>query len=147
MFHKVLVPLDGSRAAEAALEQATYLASRTGGNLLLVQVLSNYMVTDNPPLTPDFREQLDLRDRGEARKYLGGVELRVQGQGLLCQSEVIESGNPAEGILDCAESRSVDLIVLTSHGRSGLSRFLLGSVAERVLRHAVCPVLVVRRNP
>lgn len=147
MFHKILVPLDGSRAAEASLEQASYLATMSGGTLLLVQVLGNSVFTDNPTLTPEFREQLDAQDRHQARDYLDGVKLRLQAQGNLCQTEFLESGHPAERILECAESRSADLIVLTSHGRSGLSRFLLGSIAERILRHAICPVLVVRRNP
>lgn len=61
MFHKILVPLDGSRAAEASLEQASYLATMSGGTLLFVQVLGNSMVTDNPTLTRSFESNWTLR--------------------------------------------------------------------------------------
>lgn len=147
MFTNILVPLDGSRAAEAALEQAAYLASTSGGKIRLVQVLTNSMLADNPTVLPEVREQLDQQDRRQAADYLDTLDSRLQARGIHCQAEILESGDPAQRILEAAERHAVDLIVLTSHGRSGLSRFLLGSVAEKVLRHASCPTLIVRRNP
>ena len=147
VFGKILVPLDGSRAAEAALEQASYLASIDQGKVHLVHAMTDSRLTEDPAIRLDVAERREMQDRSQAASYLDSVKARLQAQGVQCQSHILDAGNPAQQILEFASAESIDLIVLTSHGRSGLSRFLLGSIAEKVMRHASCLVLVVRRNP
>ena len=147
VFGKILVPLDGSRAAEAALEQASYLASIDHGNVHLVHAMTDSRLTEDPSIRLDVEERREMQDRTQAASYVDGIKARLQAQGVSCESHILDAGNPAQQILEFAASQSIDLIVLTSHGRSGLSRFLLGSIAEKVMRHASCLVLVVRRDP
>jgi nucleotide-binding universal stress UspA family protein len=145
MFNKILVPLDGSKTAEAALEQAMHLAKSNQGSIRLVQACPG-------PISADYtvdvmlRQPVLERDRHEVEKYLKGVEARVEQEGIPVEIRVLESGDPAYRVLEDAEGDPVDLIVLNSHGRSGIARFLMGSVAEKVARHATCPVLIVRKD-
>ena len=145
MFSTILVPLDGSKAAESALEQATYLAKTHQSKIRLVQACSGPISADYP-IESQLRQPVDERDRDLVVSYLESVQQRLQAEGLCVECEVLESGDPAHKILENVEQHPVDLIVLTSHGRSGISRFLMGSVAEKLARHAECPVLIVRRK-
>lgn len=140
MFKRILVPLDGSPGAESALAPARFLAAASGGELLLVRA--------GEPIIPslqvlDLSEDPLLNQRREITKYLEAIARPEQRESY----RVLEEGNAAQVILDEAERSGVDAIVLCSHGRTGVSRFLLGSVAEKVARHARCPVMIVRRPP
>lgn len=143
MYHKILVPLDGSELAEKALAHAAAIARCGQGKLILLRVI--------PP--PDPFSAAEMTDqqasvekerlaRGQAESYLETVRGRPELKELV-QSTLVPSGNPAEEILDFALSEKADLLVISSHGRTGLGRFLLGSVAERVSRHSPCPVMIV----
>lgn len=144
MFSKIMVPLDGSKQAEAALEYACDLAQKYSASLHLIRVCwgpMQVLLEGEPVLNRP--ESLQLEEES-AQKYLQQLEeaLRVQGQ--VCQVETA-TGDPAECIIDSVAEHAIDLIVITSRGRTGLKRFLMGSVAERVARHAGCPVLIVGR--
>lgn len=123
MFHKILIPLDGSQAAERALD---YLGNLHAKEILLANLYST-------PL-----------DRTESLNYL--QSLREKLDSVLLVNVVCGGEEPAEAILEIAESAGCDLILMTSHGRTGVQRFLLGSVAEKVARYATCPVLLVGRQ-
>lgn len=142
MFKNILVPLDGSPAAEAALEMACYLANLVSGQILLVRCTTLQIDLGYPPGFPLPQSALDT-EQADCAAYLQQHAARLQGLGFQVKSKVLPSGDPASKIVASAESHGCDAIVLTSHGRTGVPRFLMGSVAERVCRTAQCPVLLV----
>lgn len=144
MFAKILVTLDGSEFSERALEPALAIAKRFGASVLLLRV----PVTETQPALPYGYGAAELMDhnftrvREECEGYLYSMKSRFYNTGVSIKTEVL-SGLPSEAILDVAEVEQVDLIVMSTHGRSGLSRLLQGSVAESVLRGAHAPVLLI----
>ena len=147
MFNKILVTLDGSELAERALQPAFALAEKFGAEIVLLRVPLTQRYVSMPSgsgvLLP---EQVVERDREETEAYLRAVKTQWLGTAPKIRTEAI-SGDPAAVILDVAETEAADLIVMSTHGRSGLSRLLYGSVAESVLRGARSPVLLVPLNP
>ncbi len=154
MFQKILVPLDSSDLAEYALSPAIQLAEQFESDLVLLHVLEHHTVfipegpdlmghNLNVPQTAFSREEL------AAREYLVGINHKIgAGQPNFNCYTRLEDGDPAGRILDTAVEEKADLIVMSTHGYSGVTRWVLGSVAEKVMRHAPCPVLVIRgRNP
>jgi nucleotide-binding universal stress UspA family protein len=143
-IRRVLIPLDLSEASLQALDYAIDLAKAFRPEFIVlfviqpVQLLEADSATYTVPALSVFEEQ-----RRQARGELAAVVARAKKRGVRVRS-VIEEGSPYGVILDAAKSRKADLIVMSTHGRTGASRVLLGSVAEMVLRHAPCPVLTVR---
>lgn len=142
MFKKILVTLDGSELAERALEPALQLAKDFNGEIILLRVPVIEAQVAVPygigmPYEPDIR-----RSQDEADSYLYGVQMKLLGSGVNVRTEVV-SGAPADVILDVSEAERIDLIVMSTHGRSGLSRLFYGSVAESVLRGSYVPVLLI----
>jgi nucleotide-binding universal stress UspA family protein len=138
MFKKILVPLDGSRVAEAVLPHATELARLHDGEVVLlrVELASNYgteMVTEAE------RQAVE-----EARRYLTDVAASLREARVRVSTAVVPYGYAPEQILAQANLTGADLIAMATHGRTGVGRWMLGSVAEKVLRAAVTPVLLVR---
>jgi universal stress protein A len=140
---RILVPTDFSEGANRALTIAMKFAKllRAAIDLLHVRAIPAYVpvptvsgVMPLPPPTPDVVQ--GIQDR------LGMLAARVRESGLECQTKSVE-GSPGDEIVDYAAKIGADLIVMGSHGRTGLGRILLGSVAEKVLHRATCPVLVV----
>jgi nucleotide-binding universal stress UspA family protein len=123
-FQDVLVPLDGSALAEQALGPALELVRLMAGRCTLLRLEPDTVQTE------------------EARAYLERVAGPLRAEGVAVETCVGVSRHPAEAI--CAQAQGSDLIALATHGRGGLRRLLLGSVAEAVLRHACGPVLVYR---
>ena len=139
MIHSILIPLDGSKAARRALDYATTLGA---SQLRLLRVQPPpYLV--GYPLEPAVTADILQAEQQQCQDYLELEQQRLSQTGLQV-SYACRSGDPASQILEEAAESKVDLICIASHGRSGLSRFFLGSVAERVARHAPCPVLLVR---
>jgi nucleotide-binding universal stress UspA family protein len=136
---KILVPLDFSDCSEAALGFATSLARDTGATLLLVHV-------DDTPLLLEGDEYLGAPPwvtEKEARARLDAVIL--PDPNTPCE-RYLENGNPWIQIIQLAKDQQVDFIVMGTHGRRGLSRMLLGSIAEAVMRRAPCPVITVKHS-
>lgn len=144
MFQHILVPLDGSQRAEQALPVAVQLARASGATLTLLQVVNEVYNApssglDASPLPLDLLEQ----DLAGARKYLESARLRADLSGIVSDTRAI-LGSPATVIIEVVEAQSIDLLILSSHGYTGLKRWLLGSIAERVARHSPVPVLILR---
>ena len=145
-FGRVLVPLDGSELAEAALEDAAALAQVAGSELRLVRVptLPGYAtaIPETAGWIPDLLREAAL----EAETYLTGIAARLEAEGLRVAADVemIVAGSVADALLDYAERSRVDLIVMSTHGRTGVGRWLFGSVADRVLQASPVPVWLVR---
>lgn len=135
MIRRILVPLDGSVLSEAVLPVAAQLARASQGTLLLFQV---YNVTSSDVILAVMEAEAR-----RSRTYLAGVALRPELAGLQVETMTL-GGAAALSILDAVQEYQVDLLVMSSHGRSGITRQVLGSVAEHVVRHAPVPVLILR---
>jgi nucleotide-binding universal stress UspA family protein len=143
MHKRVLLPLDGSVMAEQALPYAVAQAERFRSELILLRAVGSSLDANGPsPLELGWvREQL-----GEwARDYLESIATRVRAQGVRTKVVVLQD-TPHEAITQYAEANGVDLLVICSRGQSGPSRWLMGSVADRVVRGATTPVLLVRAS-
>ena len=146
MFDKVLVPLDGSELAEGSLDPALTIVRRPGGEVILlhVPIFRPVMVPGTAGYGLVLPEQaFDLKNRDEIQIYLEGIKQTRQEPDFSIRIKVLE-GDVAGNIVDLAVEEEVDLIVMTTHGYSGFTRWMLGSITERILRNAPCPVLVVR---
>jgi nucleotide-binding universal stress UspA family protein len=143
MFFRILVPLDGSKAAEAALEPAAALARAFHGNLRLVRVCPGPVSLDSI-VDMQLHEAVARRERERLEKYLEKTRLKYSQSGLTVVTRLLEEGDAAQRILEEIRADPVDLVVLSSHGRTGVARLLLGSVAEHICRRATCPVLIIR---
>lgn len=138
---RILVPLDGSACAEGALAPAAALAEATGAELELMQVLQPSGVLGVREL-PVSLASLNESER-RARDYLDGVAERVRRRGIACSTSVRQYQGPARGILAEAREEGPTLVAMATHGYGGVSRAVLGSVADKVLRGIDRPLLVV----
>lgn len=144
----ILVPLDGSVFGEAALPCAEELARISGASLVLMQAVTPHHLeielaeTRSPHLAKLSQEYLEHATMA-ARSYLAGIRKRVSEKGIAVHS-VVETGQAAEAILASARSNAVDMIALSTRGRSGITALVMGSVANKVLYSAEAPVLLVR---
>ncbi|NIO69862.1 MAG: universal stress protein [Anaerolineae bacterium] len=166
MFKKVLVPLDGSELAEAVLPYVEDLGKRCAAEVILLQVIATppdrATAIYRPPKGdmpmaplpesaedvviaqhPIYREQEMASLRAEAERSLAGAKERLSKAGLKVRVEVL-FGRPADRIVEYAMKEEVDLIAMATHGRSGFSRWVFGSVAEKVLRATALPILLIR---
>jgi nucleotide-binding universal stress UspA family protein len=157
MYQKILVPLDGSKLAECALPHVEELAKGCDtGQVILVSVterIAGYRVIESQTMTlggqlsPGPGERLVPEAVGkmerQARRYLGRVAKKLEAKGIKVLTEVL-LGKPAEEIAFYAANNGCDLIIMSSHGRSGPSRWTHGSVADKILRASSVPVLMIR---
>ncbi|MBI2957283.1 MAG: universal stress protein [Chloroflexi bacterium] len=146
MYQKIMVPLDGSALAECVLPHVTTLAQACGaGQVVLVRVVEPVHLPTDPGVAIDASTlaRIETEQRVEAEKYLQDVVKRLKGVVDQAKAEVL-FGIAADALPGYASAHGVDLIVIATHGRSGISRWVWGSVAERVLRAACAPVMMVR---
>jgi nucleotide-binding universal stress UspA family protein len=136
---RILIPLDGSDLAEQILGPATELGSLTQAEYTLLQVIEPFVPPPHQLPGPLF-DQLAR----EAQMYVDGVAERLRGRSLRVETRVVVNRFAAAAILEDARDHATDLIALETHGRGGVARLLLGSVADKVLRGALTPVLVHR---
>ena len=134
----ILVPLDGSTLAEGALPRAAELAAESNARLLLVRA------THTPAFAGGDLIDAQVRVIAEAEAYLADVATRMRALGVKDVRSSVWYGDAAPAIIDAATFNRVGLIVMMSHGRSGLGRLVLGSVAESVLRGTTTPILLLR---
>ena len=133
----ILVPLDGSPLGELALTPAVDLARDKGGRLILLRAAEVHTLMADPT-------EAQVAAVREAEDYLAAVRARVAAAAIAEVETSVWYGPPAEAIVEAARYRGADLIVMSSHGRSGLGRLVLGSVAEMVLRATPTPILLIR---
>jgi len=149
MYKKILVPLDGSKLAECALPHAEELAKGCGTEkVILVSVterVQGYRAFEEPsqPLGQQLVPEAFGKLEEQAQKYLGRIAKAMEAKGIKVSTEVL-LGDPAEEIIIYAKHPGCDVIVISSHGRSGISRWTHGSVADRVFRGSPVPVLMVK---
>jgi nucleotide-binding universal stress UspA family protein len=154
LFERVLVPLDGSRLSTKALKYAVELVKRFDSDIILLRV-----VTPTTPMPAGdsagmesaaaaamAMEAAELQDKtkaNRARQYLNAKNRQITAQGVKCSTHIIV-GTPARVINQVAKKEKAGLIVMTTHGRSGIKRAILGSVADQVIRESGLPVLAIR---
>lgn len=144
-IRRILVPLDFSAHAMNALRYATGFARQSNATLIFVHVTEPVVYPSDfgyAPLPPNALEENFQRDARERLEAVAGEQIAA---GLKAQV-VMRVGKPYYEIAEAARELEADLIVITTHGYAGLTHVLLGSTAERVVRHAPCPVLVVREQ-
>jgi nucleotide-binding universal stress UspA family protein len=141
MFNKILVPLDGSTAAEKAIDYARRVANGAATTLFLLRTVDAQVSVGGDPVSQSLvdREQMLCGD------YLSAIDARLKPDGFIIK-RIARVGDSVAEILSTADDEAVDLIVMTSHGSAGGDRLFIGRVAERVCRHARCPVLLVATN-
>lgn len=147
MFNHLLVPLDGSHLAEAALPAATELASKFNSKMTLVWVIQPphlIMTAANGSVYAQLLTEMRHQSEQDAQSYLRSHKGSLRQQGYDVQAVVVEGENVADALLDVATDRAIDTIVMSTHGRGGISRWVFGSVADKVLRQAEVPVLLIR---
>ena len=143
LLKRILVPLDGSKVGEAAIPCTEALAKGLDAELVLYQVVEpgRTWVAGGPEAVYDIAE--DIKERKvSALTYLDSMEKLLKERGLRVSSEV-DSGPSADLIIDYAETNAIDLIAMSTHGRSGIGRWVFGSVTDKVLHSGDAPVLVV----
>jgi nucleotide-binding universal stress UspA family protein len=146
MFKRILVPLDTSVRAESALPVAVRIAHATGAALILLRVIS-VPVEYGPYLLQSgnlMQELLDAEDE-DAQSYLKGVAAREHLAGLQITT-ISVTGSAAQSILATITDHNVDLVVMCSHGTTGVRRWVLGSVAQKIVRHSPASVLILREG-
>lgn len=145
MYDRIIVPLDGSDLAEQALDEAKELSRKLDIPLHLVRVVDTYRSQSLPAtgMALDYSMLAELAEEEieDAKTYLGEKVRDLQGEGLKATGDVLH-GPIARQIV--AAANKGDVIVMSSHGRTGIRRWFLGSIAEEVMRHAECPVLLHR---
>jgi nucleotide-binding universal stress UspA family protein len=139
---QIVCPTDFSDSATVAERQAAQLARALGAEILLVHVATEAPLWREGFVTPELREVFGAQRRW-AEKALAGRAEALKAEGITARS-VVKTGAPWREIVQLAKEEHADVIVMGTQGRTGLDRLMLGSVAERVIRHAPCPVLTVR---
>jgi len=140
MFKRILVPLDGSPLSEAILPQVAELTRALGAEVTLLRVGLAHAF---PGLDPMFLLEEEVRVVKEAQTYLATVAERLAQEGLIVRTAV-RYGQAAAEIIDHVAFEGTDLVAMSTHGRSGLTRLVMGSVAEEVVRRVRVPVLLLR---
>ncbi len=153
MFKKIMVPLDGSELAECVLPHVqAFISGCQVGTIVLVRVVElaamsykgTYVTSAEDLAKMDANtKKIEEERKNKATEYLKVVVSQLKPDGVNFQTEVL-SGRVAESLVDYAETNAVDLILIATHGRSGVSRWVRGSIADRIRRAARVPVLMVR---
>jgi len=147
LIRRTLVPLDGSRVAEQIVPHSEELARVMGAEVILFQAYETFLGVISGEAMGTMSEEeirkVNKRREEDVKDYLKTIAGPFREKGLTV-SEVAASGNPAEAILDYAESKAVDIITMSTHGLSGIKRWVFGSVTDKVLHAGDMPVLVVR---
>lgn len=142
-----LVPVDFSKPSDAAVDHAVKLAQENKGKLILIHVIptSALMMTGPDAATGTMIVEIERAQLDEAQSQMDKLVRRKKLKPGAFQSLIVKRGDPAQVIANHAKKHRAAMIVMGSHGRTGLRRLVLGSVAERTLRYARCPVMIVKK--
>jgi nucleotide-binding universal stress UspA family protein len=143
-YKRLMVPLDGSALAEQALAPASALAEALCTELYLLRVTSPAHVPLETMAMQQVFNEIEHQERNEAERYLQQQYQKLPNKHLFFDV-LVARRSVADTIIDYVQSRQIDLIVMSTHGRTGLDRVMFGSVTEKVLRGACCATLVIRR--
>jgi nucleotide-binding universal stress UspA family protein len=145
-FSRVLVPLDGAPSSEEALDHATAVAGDSEAEYVLLHVIAPILYMSDPVAAVQ-PQQTEAELRSWAESYLEEAAARIRARGLAVETRILRHAHPARAILECVVAVGADLIAMETHGRRGLSRLVMGSVTDKIVRGAPVPVLVHRPRP
>jgi nucleotide-binding universal stress UspA family protein len=145
MYKKILVPLDGSPLAECVIPHIEAIAKPCGSQVELISVVEPVDIPTRGQIavSDDDLKKINNEAKKETHKYLDSISERLNRSGIKA-SPVILMGKPADSLIEYATNNNVDLLIMATHGRSGLTKFFWGSIAEKVLRSICVPVLLVK---
>ncbi len=143
LFHRILVPTDFSPQSERAWAMARRLARAVGAEIVLLHVFVETPLYSESPLSGERVSEVFAAARAWVAEHLGQWAAAARAEGLAVKT-LLRTGVPHEDIVATARDEGADLIAIGTHGRGGLNRLMLGSVCDRVIRLASCPVLAVR---
>jgi nucleotide-binding universal stress UspA family protein len=145
MYRIIMVPLDGSKLAECVLTHAEAIAKLSKATVELVQVVEPVELPTRGglALSVDDLKQVESHSKKDAEIYLDAIIGRFKDAGIKARSKVL-TGKAADSLIDYVYKSNFDLIIMATHGRSGISRWIWGSVAERILHSSSIPVLIIR---
>jgi nucleotide-binding universal stress UspA family protein len=146
MFKRILVPLDGSLRAERALAVAARLAHAGSGEVILARIVATPVALRQDPTQPPLADAILAGERETAIAYLKDVSQRTELVEVATQMLVREAPAVAPALQEIIQTARADLVIICSHGRSGFTRWALGSVAQKIARHATVPTLVLRSD-
>lgn len=146
MFKHILMPTDGSDHSERAIKRGIELAKLCGAKVTGIHVVPDYRLTigDDGSFDPGVQERMNKEARDHAESFLAFVQKTAAEQGVPCEVVIATNSHPFDAIINTANERGCDLIVMTSRYRKGLVSLIMGSEASRVLHRASIPVLVFR---
>ena len=149
MYHNILIPTDGSELSEKAVEHGVALAKTLGASVTFVTVHRPFHAMSEEPemvvaMPEEFKSYVHDYLTGESTERLASAKEVAERSNVSCDCITIEHDHVHQGILDAADQKNCDLIVMASHGRSGISAVVLGSETVKVLTHCNLPVLVYR---
>jgi nucleotide-binding universal stress UspA family protein len=148
MYKHILLPTDGSKLADKAVKQGIALAKSLGARVTVVNVTPEFrMVMDEGFVLPNsalLKKRFDDETSRRSKAVLEAHKATAVSSTVACETVMVTSGRPYDAIIKQAKKGKCDLIMMASHGRSGLSSILLGSETAKVLTHSTIPVLVVR---
>lgn len=145
MYRNLLIATDGSELADKGVTHGLALAKALGAKVTVVTVSDPWTIYMTGEVGATFPvEEYERACEASASAILAAVAKRAEAMGVACEKRYVKDEFPAEGILETAKNEGSDLIVMASHGRSGVQRLLLGSQANKVVTHSTVPVLVCR---
>ena len=142
-MEKILVPYDGSGFSQKAFEKGLTIAEKFESQLIVLTVIQSKM-SDSVGISIDRLQEIQDEEDDDATKMVKKLEVKANAKNVSFTMKIIRNPSTSEGIVNFAHSNNVDLIVVGSHGRTGVRKLVLGSVANGVLSHAKCPVLVTK---
>ena len=143
-FKKILVPYDGSKCSLRAFKIATEMVKKFNSKLTVVTVIPKFYHTRSLYANINYEEILLKKQRDSAKNALSKIRTNAKKQGIDVAIDVLESNSVVKQIASIAKSKKIDLIIMGTHGRTGLYKLILGSVANGVSQRVGCPVLLVR---
>lgn len=145
MYKHILIATDGSELAQKAVEQGLQIAKLMQSKVTAITVTEPWTAAVSGEWAVAFPvEEYEKASAANAANILEGVQKVAAGLGVTCEAVHVKDQYPAEGIVEEAKARGCDLIVMSSHGRRGLAKFVLGSQATRVLTNITIPLLIAR---
>ena len=145
MLKKILVPFDGSGYSEKAYEKALEIAEKFESDLIVMTVLQS-KIPDSAGVSIQRLQELQDEQENEATNMLRKLETEATNKNIPFSIKVVHNPSSSDGIATFAENNNIDLIVMGSHGRTGLRKIVLGSVANGVIGHTKCPVLITKES-
>ena len=143
MFKNILLPTDGSKLSEIVVEKGISFAQSINARITGISVVLNDFGYESD-ISLNYRLESEERNKIRAEGYLSTMKQMAQEAGVVCDLVLEISNQPYEAIVDAAEKKGCDLIMMASHGRKGIGALLLGSETQKVLTHSKIPVLVYR---